>query len=75
MRYTNAFCRLKGHGYVHCTVCKSDFSCQHGGMFDCTRHVSSAFHTENADGDAGKQQRIVAFLQRKRSQNDQVDLD
>ena len=39
-----------GDGYVHCALCQSDFSCQHGSLFDCTRHEKSASHKQFESG-------------------------
>ncbi|XP_021346237.1 uncharacterized protein LOC110445779 [Mizuhopecten yessoensis] len=36
----------KGDTFVHCTVCRSDFSCKHGGSFDCKRHVDTKMHKD-----------------------------
>lgn len=38
---------LKGNFYVLCTMCNSNFSCHHGGKFDCQRHINSKGHQEN----------------------------
>jgi len=38
----------KGPFDAFCTTCKADFSCKHGGLFDCTRHCESKSHKEKA---------------------------
>ena len=49
---------------MFCTTCKSDFSCKHGGRFDCKRHVDSKSHKELAKA-AGKFQLIGVFFMKK----------
>ena len=54
----------KGGKFVFCTTCKADFSCKHGGRFDCKQHVDSKSHME-LDKATGKFQPIGGFFLKK----------
>ena len=64
----------KGNTYVHCTICKADFGCGHGGLFDCTRHIQSASHKKYQMG-CGSQQVIKSFFERKKDNVSDMDMD
>lgn len=36
----------KGKHFAHCTLCISDFSVKHSGLYDCGRHIKSVSHKE-----------------------------
>lgn len=47
---------------VHCSICKLDFSCAHGGRNDCERHVKSKSHKNVASAVDGKTQNIATMF-------------
>eukprot|EP00745_Piridium_sociabile_P017086 TRINITY_DN2568_c0_g1_i14.p1 TRINITY_DN2568_c0_g1~~TRINITY_DN2568_c0_g1_i14.p1 ORF type:complete len:672 (-),score=163.69 TRINITY_DN2568_c0_g1_i14:435-2351(-) len=63
----------KGEGFTHCTICRTDFSVEHGGMYDCDRHVKTNSHIrfqENLKHSKTKQVQLGAFFNRRSTDQD-----
>ena len=39
--------RSNREGYVHCKICRTEFSITHSGKYDIGRHISSGKHEDN----------------------------
>jgi hypothetical protein len=74
--YTNSWpCLIessKGESFVHCSTCKMDFSCAHGGRHDCLRHVESQNHKKLSKSVKGTQSIAGCFQKQLNSDTDKT---
>lgn len=58
----------KGEHYVHCKLCRKDFSCSHGGQDDCRKHINSLYH-KNIVSRASSSNSMASYLVRSEKNN------
>ena len=66
--------QAKGREFVFCTVCKTSFSCAHGGRHDCQKHISSVTHQKLAKGSKGNQSIAAAFSAQSSKSSEDLSL-
>ena len=64
----------KGREFVFCTVCKTSFSCAHGGRHDCQKHINSVTHQKLAKGSKGNQSLAAAFSAQSSKSSEDLSL-
>ena len=64
----------KGPSFVHCVLCKLDFSCAHGGRNDCERHVASKTHKKLEGASKGTVSLVSMFQTQERMSGAQMFL-
>eukprot|EP00745_Piridium_sociabile_P015858 TRINITY_DN23683_c0_g1_i6.p1 TRINITY_DN23683_c0_g1~~TRINITY_DN23683_c0_g1_i6.p1 ORF type:complete len:178 (-),score=31.82 TRINITY_DN23683_c0_g1_i6:224-757(-) len=57
----------KGKQFAHCTVCNSDLSVKHSGLYDCGRHIKSNSHKE-FENSRSKQKKLDCFMKKGNEQ-------
>ena len=66
--------QAKGREFVFCTVCKTSFSCAHGGRHDCQKHINSVTHQKLAKGSKGNQSIAAAFSAQSSKSSEDLSL-
>ena len=64
----------RGPEYVYCLVCKSTFSCAHGGRYDCGKHVKGHTHQKLLKGDVGNRSIMAALASQSSKSSEDLTL-